>query len=120
VLLDLTKLVARMLIRRWRLNGEVAQFIGTAVVVILVITLINGVLLRGFLAGASRVFQPQNTTTRAGVVQPLEPQRSGSPASFASWESLGYQGRNFVAAGADAAELSRINGRPAKEPIRVY
>src|SRR5690606_40828775 len=27
VLLDLTKLVARMLIRRWRLNGEVAQFI---------------------------------------------------------------------------------------------
>lgn len=120
VLLDLTKLVARLLIRRWRLNSEVAQFIGTAVVVILVIALINGVLLRGFLAGASRVFQPQNTATRDGVEQPLESERSGSPASFASWDSLGYQGRNFVAAGPDAAELTRINGTPAKEPIRVY
>ncbi len=28
--------------------------------------LVNGVLVRGFLAGANRVFQPQNTTTRAG------------------------------------------------------
>ncbi|CAJ1579668.1 alpha/beta hydrolase [[Mycobacterium] wendilense] len=120
VLLDLTKLVARMLIRRWRLNGEVAQFIGTAVVVILLVTLINGVLLRGFLAGASRVFQPQNTATRDGVEQPSEPQKSGSPASFASWDSLGYQGRNFVAGGPDAAELTRINGAAAKEPIRVY
>ncbi|BBZ02726.1 membrane protein [Mycolicibacterium chitae] len=120
VLLDLTKLVARLLIRRWRLNSEVAQFIGTAVVVILVIALINGVLLRGFLAGASRVFQPQNTATRDGVEQPLESERSGSPDSFASWDSLGYQGRNFVAAGPDAAELTRINGTPAREPIRVY
>ncbi len=120
VLLDLTKLVARLLIRRWRLNSEVAQFIGTAVVVILVIALINGVLLRGFLAGASRVFQPQNTATRDGVEQPLESERSGSPDSFASWDSLGYQGRNFVAAGPDDAELTRINGAPAKEPIRVY
>jgi len=33
---------------------------------------------------------------------------------------LGYQGRNFVAAGPHADELTRINGRPAKEPIRVY
>ena len=96
------------------------MFIGTAIVVVLVITLINGVLLRGFLAGANRVFQPQNTTTRAGVVQPREPERSGSPASFAPWETLGYEGRNFVATGPHAAELTRLNGSPAKEPIRVY
>ena len=54
----------------WMTLG-VALFIGTAVVVVLLLTLINGVLFRGFLAGASRVFQPQNTTTRAGVVQPV-------------------------------------------------
>jgi uncharacterized membrane protein len=75
---------------------------------------------RGFLAGANRVFQPQNTTTRAGVVQPLEPERSGSPTSFASWETLGFEGRNFVATGPDADELTRLNGTPAKEPVRVY
>ncbi|CAN5566896.1 alpha/beta hydrolase [soil metagenome] len=120
VLLDAIKLLARVLIRRWHVNDEVAMFIGTAVVAILVITLVNGVLLRGFLAGASWVFQPQNSTTRAGVEQPREVERSGSPTSFASWDTLGYEGRNFVANGPDADELAAVNGRPAKEPIRVY
>ncbi|WP_076196624.1 alpha/beta-hydrolase family protein [Mycobacterium sp. GA-1841] len=120
VLRDAVRLLARYFIRRWRLHREVAQFIGTAIVVVLVITLVNGVLYRGFLAGASRVFQPQNTTTREGVNQPTEPERSGSPASFAAWDSLGFQGRNFVATGPRAAELEAVNGEPAKEPIRVY
>ncbi len=65
--------LARVFIRRWHLHREVALFIGTAIVVVLVVTLVNGVLYRGFLAGASRVFQPQNTTTREGVSQPDEP-----------------------------------------------
>ena len=120
VLLDAIKLLARVLIRRWDVNDEVALFIGTAIVVVLTITLINGVLIRGFLAGASQVFQPQNTTTRAGLEEPTQPQRSGSPQSFAPWDTLGYQGRSFVATGPHADELTRINGRPAKEPIRVY
>jgi len=120
VILDLIKTMARLLIRRWHLHDETALFIGTAIVVVLAITLINGVLVRGFLAGANRVFQPQNATTRAGIVQPRQPERSGSPTSYASWETLGFQGRNFVATGPNADELTRLNGRPAKEPIRVY
>ncbi|HEX2289944.1 MAG TPA: alpha/beta-hydrolase family protein, partial [Pseudonocardiaceae bacterium] len=120
MLLDIIKTLARWLIRRWRLSDEMALLIGTAVIVVLLITLINGVLMQGFLAGASRIFQPQNTTTREGVSQPTQPERSGSPTSFAAWDSLGYQGRNFVASGPDAQELERVNGRPAQEPIRVY
>jgi uncharacterized membrane protein len=120
VLLDIIKTIARFFIRRWHLHDEMALFVGTAIVVVLAITLINGVLVRGFFAGANRVFQPQNTTTRAGIVQPQQPERSGSPASFASWDTLGFQGRNFVATGPHADELTRLNGRPAKEPIRVY
>ena len=97
------------------------MFIGTAIVVVLVITLVNGVLVRGFLAGASAVFQPQNTTTRAGVEQPPEPERSGSPASFAAWDTLGFQGRNFVGTGPDAAELDRSStaARP-RNPSAIY
>jgi uncharacterized membrane protein len=120
VVLDAIKLLARALIRRWHLHHEVALFIGTAIVVVLLITLINGVLYRGFLAGASRVFQPQNSTTRAGIHQPMEPERSGSPTSLAAWDTLGFEGRNFVATGPDLDALARVNGRPAKEPIRVY
>lgn len=117
---DAIKALAHLMIRRWHLDNEVAMFIGTAIVVVLTVSLVNGVLLRGLLAGASAVFQPQNTTTRPGVEQPRQPERSGSPASFASWDSLGFQGRNFVGTGPDAAELTELNGRPAKEPIRIY
>ncbi len=120
IIIDLIKTMARFFIRRWHLHDEVALFIGTAIVVVLAITLINGVLIRGFLIGANQVFQPQNTTTRAGITQPLDPEKSGSPTSLAPWDTLGYQGRNFVATGPHADELTRLNGTPAKEPIRVY
>lgn len=120
LLRDAIKALARLMIRRWHINDEVAMFAGTAIVVILIITLVNGVLVRGLLAGASAVFQPQNANTRPGVEQPQQPERSGSPASFAAWDSLGLQGRNFVGTGPTAAELTALNGTPAKEPIRIY
>lgn len=120
VLLDAIKLLARRLIRRWHVHNEVALFIGTAIMVVLLITLINGVLIRGFFAGANALFAPENNTTRDGVSQPMWPEKSGSPASLAPWDSLGYEGRNFVATGPHAAELGRLSGRPAEEPIRVY
>jgi uncharacterized membrane protein len=120
VLIDAVKQVARMLIRRWHLHDEVALFIGTSIVVALLIMLINGVLVRGFFAGANALFQPRDAATPVALSQPLLSEKSGSPASLAPWESLGYQGRNFVATGPHAAELARLNGRPAKEPIRVY
>ncbi|MBV9514545.1 MAG: hypothetical protein JO280_10970, partial [Mycobacteriaceae bacterium] len=72
VLLDAIKALARYLIRRWHVNDEVALFIGTAIVAVLVITLVNGVLIRGFIAGASAVFQPQNASTRQGITQPTQ------------------------------------------------
>ena len=120
IVLDAIKALARYFIRRWRLNDEVALFIGTAIVAILTITLVNGVLIRGFIFGASAVFQPQNLTTRQGLTQPTQFERSGSPDSFAPWDTLGYQGRIFVSTGPHAAELSELNDRPAKEPIRIY
>lgn len=63
---DAIKVMARWMIRRWHLSDEVAMFAGTAIVVILIITLVNGVLLRGLLATASATFQPQNAKTRPG------------------------------------------------------
>jgi uncharacterized membrane protein len=120
ILIDAVKLLARVLIRRRHLHHEVALFIGAAIVSVVVITLVNGVLYRGFLAGASWMFKPQNSSTAEGIAQPTDPERSGSPTSFASWETLGYEGRNFVARGPNAEELTRVNGRQAREPIRVY
>lgn len=120
VVKDAIKLLARGMIRRWNLNDEIAMFVGTAIVAVLISTLVNGVLVRGFLAGASAVFQPRNTATRPGVEQPLRSEKSGSPSSFAPWDTLGFQGRNFTGTGPSAEELTTLSNRPAKEPIRIY
>ena len=117
---DFIKTLARLMIRRWHINDEVAMFVGTAIVVALIVTLVNGVLVQAMLAAASAVFQPQNTKTRAGVEQPVQSDRSGSPESLVPWDSLGFQGRNFIGTGPHAADLTELNGRPAKEPIRIY
>jgi uncharacterized membrane protein len=53
-------------------------------------------------------------------VQPTASERSGSPASLVSWESLGLQGRNFVGTGPTPDELTAFSGRPAQEPVRAY
>lgn len=120
IIKDSIRFLARFMIRRWQVDNEVAMFIGTAIVVMVTVMLVNGVLYRGFVAGANTMFQPRNAATRAGVEQPLAPEKSGSPASFAAWDTLGFQGRNFVASGPHAAELEQLNGRTAKEPIRIY
>jgi uncharacterized membrane protein len=96
VLIDASRLLARVLIRRWHLHYEVALFLGTAIVVTVLVMLINGVLIHGFFAGASAVFQPENNATKPGVHQPMQPERSGSPASLVPWDTLGRQGRSFV------------------------
>ena len=36
------------------------------------------------------------------------------------WDELGRAGREFIASGPTAKEISAFTGRPALEPIRVY
>ncbi len=112
--------MARFFIRRWHLHDEMALFIGTAIVVVLAITLINGVLSAASSpapTGCSSRRTPPPGTASLNRSNPNGPaaqrlSRRGTPS--------GYQGRNFVATGPHADELTRLNGRPAKEPIRVY
>jgi uncharacterized membrane protein len=60
-------------------------------------------------------------TTADGVEPPTSPYSSGSPASLVEWDTLGFEGRNFVAGAPTIAELESF-GRDATvlEPIRVY
>ncbi|MCG5431296.1 alpha/beta hydrolase [Mycobacterium sp. MYCO198283] len=120
VLRDLSRLLTRLFKRRFHMHDEVALLFGVAIVVALVVMLVNGVLIRGFFAVTAAAARPQDEQTRAGVTQPTAPERSGSPASFASWDSLGYQGRNFVAGGPSVADLTALNGPGAREPVRIY
>jgi len=68
----------------------------------------------------NKTFAAANDETDPEFAAPTSPLRSGGPDSSVSWESLGHQGRVFVAAGPTAEDLSKFNGRPAIEPIRAY
>lgn len=117
---DIGRWISAQLSRRTGMPLGLARTLGVLVVVLATFMLIDGVLIRGAYAVVNQAFGLQDDTTRPGAVQPVEPAKSGSPESLAPWETLGFEGRNFVARGLDAEELSTVNGRPALEPIRVY
>ncbi|MRH92625.1 hypothetical protein GFY24_35280 [Nocardia sp. SYP-A9097] len=112
--------IAHLLSVRLRLPMAAAHVIAPIVVAAAVLIFVDKVLLAGSSDAARMVFAGQNNGTEHGVVQPIRVERSGSPGSAAPWDALGLQGRTFVAGGLESARLTRINGAPAREPIRVY
>ena len=108
---------------RWlgrRLPPRLSIVLGTGLVVVLFWGLWTGVIVNGFFAGANAIFSPQDTTGSHSTNWPTAAERSGSPASLAAWQDLGFYGRSFVRGGPTVAQLEAVNGPGAKEPIRVY
>ncbi|MEU2043094.1 alpha/beta hydrolase [Nocardia niwae] len=112
--------LARVLNRWVRVPRELAPAAGFLVLVVLAVTIFNGVATQAFFAVANSAFSVRNDHTSVNAVQPQQPERSGSPASLAKWETLGFEGRWFVSHGPTASRIASVTGRPAKEPIRAY
>lgn len=112
--------LARLLNRWVRVPRELAPAAGFLVLVLLAVTIFNGVAVRAFFAVANSAFSVRNDHTSVNAVQPQQPERSGSPVSLAKWETLGFEGRWFVSHGPTASRIASVTGRPAKEPIRAY
>ncbi len=117
---ELILFLARQLNRWVRIPRELAPSAGALVLVLLVVTLFNGVATRAFFAVANSAFSVRNDTTSEYAIQPRLPERSGSPDSLAAWDTLGFEGRWFVSHGPSAERISWVTGRPAREPIRAY
>ncbi|MGV1003495.1 MAG: alpha/beta hydrolase [Candidatus Nanopelagicales bacterium] len=97
-----------------------AQVVGGVAVGLVLYWLAAGVLLNTVINVADRIYAGTNAGTDPGISQATSPAQSGSPASLVSWDSLGVQGRSFVAAGPSAADIKTFAGASAKQPIRVY
>jgi uncharacterized membrane protein len=99
---------------------RVANVIGAAVALLLFWSLATDV----FFAAALRVldssFQQRDALLEPTSPQPTSALKAGSPASLLRWEELGRAGREFVASGPSARDISALSGRDALEPIRVY
>ncbi|GAA2605938.1 alpha/beta hydrolase [Paractinoplanes durhamensis] len=110
--------IARLL---GRLVPESAAYCaGFLVVTMLGYGAFDGLLMGNLYTTADRSAALTDSGTGRGVVQPATTLRSGAPQSLISWDSLGRQGRNFVARVPSVEQLSAFNGRPASEPIRLY
>ncbi|MFI9506016.1 alpha/beta hydrolase [Nocardia sp. NPDC052566] len=116
----LIRLVAAEFIRRTRMPVRLAWWSGVLVVTVLAVLLFNGVLVKSFFAVANSAFSVRNGHTSPNATQPMLPERSGSPESLAKWDTLGSEGRWFVSFVPTAADIARVTGKPAREPIRVY
>ncbi|WP_241387356.1 alpha/beta hydrolase [Rhodococcus sp. CH91] len=111
---------AEFLASRLRVPVAAAHVLAPVILTVAAVVFVDQVLLASSSTAARIVFADDNNSTDPGVEQPQVPERSGSPASESSWESLGRQGRTFVAGGMDAEQLTELNDAPALEPIRVY
>ncbi len=116
----LARLVARLLHRWVRLPRRLASVGGAVVVGLIVITVLNDIVLSRALSVADAAFSATNRGTVPGVLQPRQPTRSGSPGSMVPWDTLGLEGRRFVAGGRSPKELSAAGTRTARDPIRAY
>jgi uncharacterized membrane protein len=114
----LTRWLIRLLGRL--VPDRLARPIAVVAATVLVVFLINGVLFQGLVNAANEAFSLKDGGTEEGAVRPTAPERSGSPESLVSWDSLGLQGRNFVGTGPGPDELSAFSGRPALQPVRTY
>ena len=82
--------------------------------------LTSKVILRGGIGFFRRKAEQLNMRTARGIYQPVVPERSASPASPVTWESVGGQGRVFLGRGPSRLDIAQVCGGVAMEPIRVY
>ena len=99
---------------------RVSATIVVVLLVVLTITLLNGVVVKFAMRTMNNTFASVNDEMGPDIAAPKTPMRSGGPQSLVSWDSLGHQGRIFVESGPRAEQLTAFNGTRAIEPIRAY
>ncbi len=99
---------------------RVSAVIVVSLLLVLSIALLNGVVVKFAMRTMNNTFATVNNEVNPETPAPRTPLRSGGPQSLVSWESLGHQGRIFIAGGPSVGQLSAFNGAPATEPIRAY
>lgn len=109
----------RYLVRQLELIAppRVSGVVAVALVLALTIALLNGIVVRFAMTTINSTFENVNNEDDPDNPAPTSTLRSGGPQSLVSWESLGHQGRNFVAGGPTVEELTAFNGAPATEQI---
>jgi uncharacterized membrane protein len=110
---------AAQLLNRW-VGRSAAKAVGWTLVTGLAYLVVSGLLLQGFVNVMNSAYSVRDTRTAEGIHQPTTSLRSGGQGSLIPWDTLGWQGRNFIGKGPSVSEIEKFTGQPAMEPIRIY
>jgi uncharacterized membrane protein len=104
------------------LPGGVATLVTIVLVMVIAGFLLRNVVGDRLVSRANAAFGSIDTSTTDGTVQPDSDLVSGSPDSLAPWDTLGRQGRDFVAQATPLERITAFHGTDdgALDPIRVY
>lgn len=107
---------------RRHLPGAIAQPATIVLVVLVAGFLLRDVAFQRFVESTNAAFGTLDTTTREGTERPTADTVSGSPASLVAWDSLGIQGRDFVAEATTRTDLEAFHhdGAELSDPIRIH
>jgi uncharacterized membrane protein len=107
------------LLDRW-FGLRAARATGWILVAGLAYLVVTGLLLQGFVNVMNEAYSVRDTKTAEGIHQPATSLRSGGPGSVIPWDTLGWQGRNFIGKGPSVNDIEKVTGQPTMEPIRIY
>ena len=90
-----------------------AIVVGVAILAAIVFFLTSNVILRGGIGFFRHHAEQMNMRTARGIYKPFVPERSASPASPVTWESVGGQGRVFLGRGPSRLDIAQVTGGEA-------
>lgn len=99
---------------------KVAATIAFAIVGVAALFLSNDLVAKNLLSAADSFFAKLDERSDDEVEQPADDALTGSESSLVNWDSIGRQGKNFLALGPTKDEITDFIGVEAKRPIRVY
>lgn len=99
---------------------RLANVIGIGLAALLFWSLASDVVARGVFRLLDSSYREFDALIEPERARPTDPLKTGSAASLVGWRELGRAGREFIASGPSAEQISVQSGRPAREPLRVY
>lgn len=99
---------------------KIAHAIGFTLVLSFVLFLSNDVIAAKLLDAADSFFLNFDQVVDEDIAQPEQEWLTGSEPSLVSWESIGRQGKQFLAGGPTQQEIETFLEHEAERPIRVY
>lgn len=103
-----------------KIGPRAARATGWLTVAVATFLVLSGLVYDNAIKAIDSSFSVADQAVFSGLVQPDKATRSGSEESLVKWEDLGRQGRRFVTQGPSTDQISRVTGRPAEEPVRVF